>query len=162
MLQYVYISSVLKCQFWVKGKDHLLWPVGNTLSNAGQDTLGLYAVKVHCWLMVILLSTRIPRFFSVNCFPVTQPPAHIGTCFPDIALPFAELHETPHCPFLQPVKVSLNGGKTIWCFKQSPQFWLSANLLKVHSICLPFAQERYVRRIPSYLFTASIIMWLWT
>jgi len=86
MLQYVYISSVLKCQFWVKGKDHLLWPVGNTLSNAGQDTLGLYAVKVHCWLMVILLSTRIPRFFSVNCFPVTQPPAHIGTCFPDIEL----------------------------------------------------------------------------
>ena len=40
----------------------------------------------------------------------------------DFALPLVECHEVPVSPFLQPVKVPLDGSVTLWCISHSSQF----------------------------------------
>jgi len=62
--------------------------------------LASFAAMAHCWLMSSLLSTRIPRSFSANLLSIQSAPTLVNvTVLPqmqDLALPFVELHDTPH------------------------------------------------------------------
>lgn len=59
---------------------------------------------------------------------ITQIPQHIfmhGVILPQVqhfAFTLVELHEVPANPFLQPVKVTLDGSMTLWCINHSFQF----------------------------------------
>lgn len=46
----------------------------------------------------------------------------------DFALPLIDCHEVPVSPFLQPVKVPLDGSKTLWCIGCSSQFGVISKL----------------------------------
>lgn len=112
-------------QWWVEGKDHFPWPPRNILPNTAQETLGLFLL----WGCIAgSCSSCYPPGLSQQAAFQPLSPQHVlvhGINPPQmqsLALPFVELHKIPLCPFLQPVKVSLNGGMTIWCINQSPQF----------------------------------------
>lgn len=51
-------------QRWVEGKDHHLRPADNALLNQIKMPLAFLEVRVHCWLMVNLGTTRKPWSFS--------------------------------------------------------------------------------------------------
>ena len=72
-----------------------------------------FAATAHCWLMVSLLSTRIPGPSQQSCFPAGQPqpvlvPGVVPPEVQDFTLPLVEPREAPVSPFLQPVEVPLN------------------------------------------------------
>lgn len=63
-------------QCWVKRRDHLPQPTGNTLSNSAQHAAG--HLWVHCWFVVSLVPPRIPGSFSAKLLSSWWSPRHYG------------------------------------------------------------------------------------
>lgn len=67
------------------------------------------AAWAHCWLLPSSLPSGPPGPFPQSCSPAHQPVSlqgFIPSQLQDFALVFAEFHEVPVGPFLQPVKGS--------------------------------------------------------
>lgn len=62
-------------QRWGEGKVHVFWSAGSILPSTARMRFSFLAVRVHCWLMVGLLSTWTPRFFSEKLLSSQMAPA---------------------------------------------------------------------------------------
>lgn len=84
-----------------------------------------------------------------SCYPAGHPgaswerwvnPQHILALWvilppvKDFIFSFAELHQIPLCPYLQPLEVPLNDSTTMKRISHSLWFVMSAKLLRVHSV----------------------------
>lgn len=101
------VLQVLLCQCWLEKKDHLSWPVGDTLPNVAKTTISL-SVKV-MWLSHGQLGVK-PSPFLQSCFPVCWPPACAGVW----GCSFAGLHFFLNfmrllSALIQPVQIPLEG-----------------------------------------------------
>lgn len=86
----------LSHQCWTERKYHFPQPSGSIPSNAAQNTFGCLCCKVHCWVMVNLLSTRSPRTFSADLLYSWSVPSMcwcmiIHPQVPDFVFAFVEL-----------------------------------------------------------------------
>jgi len=109
------------CKLWsglpsTEKKDCLLPPAGNAPPDAAQDTISLLS---HIGILLADVQFSVyqePRgpFFQ-SCLQANGIPPHLQ----DHSLPVAELHEIPVSPFLQPIKVSLDGSVTLCCISHS-------------------------------------------
>jgi len=88
-----------------------------------------FAARVHCWILLNLVSTRTSRVLFC-CFPVGQPGYNeiIPPRGQEFVFPSVELHESPLCPFLQHLEAPLNDSTTIWSIKHSSQFCIICKL----------------------------------
>lgn len=107
----------------IERKGHLSWPEGNTFSNAAEVAASLLCGKV--WLMFKLVHIWIPRSLSENLPSVCVIPPQVQ----DFTIPLVALVNSPVCPFLQIVRISLGG-----CTVTPPNFVSSAILLIVYSV----------------------------
>jgi len=82
-----------------------------------------FAARARCWPVLSFVALQdSPGPSAQSCFLTHQPPARTPAwCYssPNAALyiPSVELHEAPLSPFLQPVKLPLNGSTTLWCLR---------------------------------------------
>lgn len=98
------------------------WPPGHT------------AASCSAW------STCSALFYQAAFQLVRPPEQYMGVTPPrmqDFAFPSAELHEIPVCPFLQPVKVSLNWAQLGVLSTNPPSMESPANKLRLHSVPSP-------------------------
>ena len=108
----------------VEEKDQLSWPAGGALPNAAQEAIGLLCHKdtllAHVQLLCCYQDSSGPL-----CLGSSQPVLVAGVTPPqvqDMAFPFVEMQEVPPAPFLQHVKILLNGNTTSWCTGHSSKF----------------------------------------
>jgi len=106
-----YVSLVLS-------GDHLPQS-GDTLPDAAQGALGLLCCKDSLLSHVQLCVHQKPKFFCTAAFQLVCPSLYWRNA---LFLPFAEFQEILLGPFLQPVKVLLNGGPPIWCISHSSPY----------------------------------------
>lgn len=77
--------------------------------------VAFFVTRAHCWLMIHLVFTSLPCTFLQSSFSAGQPPilslvhGAVPSQVLDFARPLVELRKVPTSPFLQPVKVPLNG-----------------------------------------------------
>lgn len=97
--------------------------------------LATFTTRAHCWFMVNLMSSTIPKSCSAKL--LSSQSATSMYCCIGLFLPgcrtwhFPLLNfETPVCSFLQPVLVPLNDSKTIWSLSHSSQFRTIFKLLE--------------------------------
>ena len=119
-------------QCWAEGKYHLPQPAGNAPPNAAQEAVSLCCCK-GAWLACGQLVHHDHQVLHKAAFkPVKPQCVLVHGIFPsvgqDFALPFKEFHEVPLCPFLQPVKVPLNGSVTFWCISHSSELCIVCEL----------------------------------
>lgn len=94
-------------QCWVKEKDQLSQPSGNTLPNTNQATV--WATRAHCWLMIKLLISCFAESLQ-SCFQASWPPACADGwdySFLDTGLLLFLLHDLFVGSFVQAVAVAL-------------------------------------------------------
>ena len=143
LLRYVHVSLVLGSpeletglqvqphQCKERGRITSLNPLTSLCLMQPRIPLAFSATKTFCRLMVSLLSTRLPRFFSAE-LPSTKLVRSVyrrtSLHRQDFAFPLAELNEIPLSPFLQPAEVPLKG--TVWCITHSSQFCIACELAK--------------------------------
>lgn len=159
-------------QCWPEGKDHPLWPAGYILHHAAQGATDhlcskgqLLQWRWHCWLGISSSYIRTSRPFSAHTSEPpgpSEPSGWSSWSTPSLywcsglilysytsQFLFIEVHEIPTCPFLQAVKVPLDGHTTFWCIFHSSQICLIFKVV----ICpiIPIINEEVTRYWPPTL-----------
>lgn len=116
-------------QGWEERKDHLLQPAGNVLPAAPQDTDDHFghegAFLAHGQLgepsdLQVLFCRA--DFWSDSPLTVLLYGIKLHMV-QNFAFPFAEFHEVPVSPFLQPIEAPLDANATLWWISKVPQYF---------------------------------------
>ena len=132
-------------QCWVEGKHHLPRPASNTLSNTAEGTIRLLCSKgtllayvqpgVHQDPQVLFCqpASQLGGLQHISVHRVVPPEVQ------DFTLPLVERCEVPGGPFLQLLKIPLDGSLTLWHICHSSHFGVICKLAE--GTLLRFAGE---------------------